>query len=156
MIVVEKIAVLGAGIMGAGIAQVASQGGYQVIVTDTDTIYIERGLDVIRKSLAVSQERGKLNSKDTNGILARIKGTVRMEEAVEDAHLIIEAVPEKLELKRQLFAKIDKLCPKSTILATNTSSLNITTIAAATQRPEKVIGMHFSNPVPEMMGVELI
>jgi 3-hydroxybutyryl-CoA dehydrogenase len=156
MMVIEKIGVLGAGIMGSGIAQIASQGGYQVIINDTDTRYVERGLNVISESLRRKKDRGKINAEDMDKVLARITGTVSLEEVAGDAQLMIEAVPENLELKRHLFAELDRLCPQSTILATNTSSLSITAIAAATRRPEKVIGMHFSNPVPLMMGVELI
>jgi 3-hydroxybutyryl-CoA dehydrogenase len=156
MMVIEKIGVLGAGIMGSGIAQVASQCGYQVVIRDTDIKYVDRGLKVIRDSLHRKKERGKLSAEDVNKVLDRLTGTVSLQEVAQESHLIIEAVPENLELKRQLFAELDRICPQNTILATNTSSLSITAIAAATGRPERVIGMHFSNPVPLMMGVELI
>jgi 3-hydroxybutyryl-CoA dehydrogenase len=102
------------------------------------------------------KDRGKITAEDVENALTRIKRTLKLEEAASDADLIIEAIPENLELKKELFRDLDAICPFLTILATNTSSLSITAIASATKRPDKVIGMHFSNPVPVMMGVELI
>lgn len=153
---IERIGIVGAGLMGSGIAQVAAQAGYQVIMQDVEDKFLQRGFDAIRKSLALMRDKGKITKEDFDKILSRIKGTLKLEEVAKDADLIIEAAPENLDLKKKLFAELDKMCSPHTILATNTSSLSITAIAAATKRPEKVIGMHFSSPVPVMMGVELI
>lgn len=153
---IEKIGVIGAGLMGSGIAQVAAQGGYNVTMQDVENKFLERGFDAIKKSLGLMKEKGKISAEEVDKVLSRIKGTLKLEDAAKDADLIIEAAPENMELKKQLFAELDKLCSQNTILATNTSSLSITAIASATKRPQKVIGMHFSSPVPVMMGVELI
>ncbi len=156
MAVIERIGVIGAGLMGSGIAQVAAQAGYQVTMRDIEDKFLDRGFDSIRKSLALMKEKGKITSEEVDKVLTRIKGTLRLEEVAKDAELIIEAAPENMELKKQLFAELDKICPKDTILATNTSSLSITVIASATKRPDRVVGMHFASPVPVMMAVELI
>lgn len=156
MATIKKIGVIGAGIMGSGIAQVAAQAGYQVTMRDVESKFIERGFDAIRKSLGLMKEKGKITAEEVDKVLARIKGTLNLEEATKNADLIIEAIVENLEMKKQLFKDLDAMCPPPTILATNTSSLSITAIASATKTPERVIGMHFSNPVPVMMGVELI
>jgi len=156
MVKIEKIGVIGAGIMGSGIVQVAAQGGYKVTMRDVEDKFIEHAFDTIRKSLGLMKEKGKITAEEVDKILARIKGTLKIEEATENAGLIIEAIPEDLELKKQLFKNLDAMCPPPVVLATNTSSLSITAIASATKTPERVVGMHFSNPVPVMMGVELI
>ncbi len=156
MIEVRKIAVLGAGIMGSGIAQVAAQAGYEVAMRDMEHRFVEKGFDSIKESLGKMQKGGKITQEQINEALSLIKGTVDFGEAVSDADLVIEAIPENLDMKKQIFKGLDETCSEHTILATNTSSLSITAIASATKRSEKVIGMHFSNPVPVMMGVELI
>jgi len=153
---INKIAVLGTGIMGSGIAQVAAQGGYQVTMRDVDQKFLDRASATIQKSLGIMQEKGKLSAEQVSEILPRVKGTTDFAEAVKDADLVIEAIPEDLELKKQIFIELDKVCRPDTILGTNTSSLSITTIAAVTKRPDKVIGIHFANPVPVMLGVEII
>jgi 3-hydroxybutyryl-CoA dehydrogenase len=156
MAVVEKIGVIGTGIMGSGIAQVAAQAGYQVTMRDVEARFVDGGFDAIRKSLDLMKGKGKITGEEVDNVLGRIKGTLNLEEATENADLIIEAITENLELKKQVFGALDGMCPPPTVLATNTSSLSITTIASATKSPERVVGMHFASPVPVMMGVELI
>jgi 3-hydroxybutyryl-CoA dehydrogenase len=156
MIEVRRVGVLGAGIMGSGIAQVCAQGGYQVILRDVSQKFLDKGLATIQKSLGIMQNKGKISAEQVDEILARIKLTTDSKEAVADADLVIEAVPENLELKKQIFTELDKICPPHTILGTNTSSLRITEIASVTARPDKVIGIHFANPVPVMVAVEII
>ena len=154
---VKKIGIVGTGIMGNGIAQVAAQAGYEVIMRDVEQKFIDRAFDTINKSLGMMREKGKVTADEVSRVLGRIKTTLDLKDvATSGAELIIEAVPEDLHLKKEVFRELDEICPKETVLATNTSSLSITAIAAATKRPAKVIGMHFSNPVPVMMGVELI
>lgn len=156
MIKVEKIAIIGCGMMGNGIAQVAAQAGYQVAVQDIKDEFLQRGFKEINKSLNKMKEKGKITSEQMTQILGRIKGVTDLKEAANNVDLVIEAVPEILDLKKQVFKNLDETCPQHTILATNTSSLSISAIASATKRSDKVIGMHFASPVPVMMGVELI
>ena len=153
---VKRIGVFGTGIMGSGIAQVAAQGGYQVIMRDIDQKFLDRASATIQKSLGMMKEKGKLSAEQVSEIMARIKGTVDFNEAAKDVDLVIEAVNEDLELKKKIFAELDKTCSPDTILGTNTSSLSITAIASATARPDKVIGIPFANPVPVMMAAEII
>lgn len=153
---VENIGVVGAGIMGSGIAQVAAQAGYQVIMNDIEGRLVEHGLNTIKNSLGSMIERKKMTTEEANNVLARIRGTSKLKELTEEADLIVETISEDLELKKQLFKDLDAMCPPPIVLATNTSSLSITVIASVTKTPERVIGMHFSNPAPQMMGVELI
>lgn len=152
---VKKIAVLGAGIMGAGIAQVAAQAGYAVILRDLQMSLVKDGLQTIEDNLDRLQNKGRLEQADKLAILQRIHGTIDLAE-LNDVDLVIEAVVENMAVKRQIFAELDNICPNHTILATNTSSLSITEIAAATNRQDKVMGMHFLNPVPSVKLVELI
>lgn len=153
---IKKISVLGAGIMGSGIAQVAAQAGFQVVMRDLEDRFLQQGLKSIKTSLRMMKEKGKLSSEEVSKILGRIKSTVDFKEAASDTDLVIKAIPENLDLKKQIFHELDETCPEHTILATNTSSLSITAIASATKRPHKVVGMHFANPVPVMPGIELI
>ena len=153
---IKKIGVIGTGQMGSGIAQVAAQGGLDVVMRDVQEAFIERGFQAIQRSLGISLEKGKMTREHVAEILGRIKGTLSLAEAGQEADVLIEAVPEDLELKKNLFRELDDICPASTIFATNTSSLSITEIATATRRPDKVIGMHFASPVPVMRGVEII
>lgn len=152
---IKKIMVVGAGQMGNGIAQVAAQAGYDVVLNDITMELAQKGLDNITKILTKNVSKGKITEDEKNEILSRIKLSDNLEPAKE-ADLVIEAVVENFEIKKKLFADLDKLAPEHTILATNTSSLPITQIAAATNRPDKVIGMHFMNPVPVMKLVEVI
>lgn len=152
---VEKIAVLGAGIMGAGIAQVAAQAGYAVILRDLQMSLVKDGLQTIEDNLDCLINDGELEQAEKKKIIKRIYGTIDLAE-LNDVDLVIEAVVENIAVKRQIFAELDNICPLHTILGTNTSSLSITEIAAATNRQDKVMGMHFLYPVPSMKLVELI
>jgi len=152
---INTIMVIGSGQMGAGIAQVAATSGYTVLMRDIDMQFVDKGLNYIRKNLQRLAEKGKISAADGDDIFARITGTVDLSEAAK-ADLVIEAVPEKIDLKKALFSELDTICPNHTIFASNTSSISITTLAAVTKRPDKFIGMHFSNPVPVMKMLELI
>ena len=152
---VKVIGVLGAGTMGNGIAQVAAQAGYQVIMRDIEDRFVENGLKAIEKFLSKSVEKGKMTEEQKKGVTGRIKGTTRMED-LKNVDLVIEAVFEDLGIKKDLFKQLDELTRKEVILTSNTSSMSITEIAVATQRPEKVAGMHFFNPAPLMKLVEVI
>ncbi|MGX9707071.1 3-hydroxybutyryl-CoA dehydrogenase [Laceyella tengchongensis] len=152
----QRVSVIGAGQMGGGIAQVAAQAGYQVVLLDTTEERVQAGLDRIGSLLSRSVEKGKLSAEEREAILGRISLTTDLAVAGQDADLVIEAVVEKMEVKAEIFTRLDEYCPSHTILASNTSSLPITEIAAATRRPEQVIGMHFMNPVPVMKLVEVI
>jgi 3-hydroxybutyryl-CoA dehydrogenase len=153
---IKKVAVLGAGIMGNGIAQVSAQAGFQVTMRDLEDKFLKQGLDSIEKSLGRMKKSGKISEGEAEEIAGRIKCTTDLVEAARDADLVIEAIHEDLQLKQQLFKQVDAICPDHTVLATNTSTIRITAIAAATERPDRVVGMHFSNPVPVMRWVELI
>jgi 3-hydroxybutyryl-CoA dehydrogenase len=152
---IKTIMVLGAGQMGGGIAQVCAQAGYQVILRDISDAFVERGMKVIDKNLLRSVEKGRMSSLEKDEVMGRIKTTLTLDDAAE-ADIVIEAIIEDARLKNETFAALDRICPEHTILASNTSSLPITQIAAATKRPHKVIGMHFMNPVPVMKLVEVI
>lgn len=152
---IKKIMVLGAGQMGGGIAQVAAQAGYQVILRDVKDEFVKRGLKVIEKNLQRNVEKGRMTNEEKEAVLSRITPTLALDEG-KNADLVIEAIIEDVNLKKETFAALDGICPPHTILASNTSSVPITQIAAATKRPEKVIGMHFMNPVPVMKLVEVI
>ena len=152
---IKRIAVLGAGSMGNGIAQVAAQAGYQVIMRDIEDRFVQNGLKAIEKFLAKSVEKGKMTEDQKKQVSGRIKGTTRMED-LKDVDFVIEAVFEDLNLKKDVFKQLDELTRPETILTTNTSSMSVTEIAVATKRPEKVAGMHFFNPAPLMKLVEVI
>ena len=151
----EKIFVIGAGTMGAGIVQAFAQKGYEVIVRDIKDEFVERGINGINKGLTKLVAKGKMTEEDKEAILSRITGTTDLALA-EDCDLVIEAAVENMEIKKSIFAELDGICKESTILASNTSSLSITEVASATNRPDKVIGMHFFNPAPVMKLVEII
>ena len=151
----EKIFVLGAGTMGAGIVQAFAQKGYEVIVRDIKDEFVERGLAGINKNLSKLVSKGKMIEEVKEDILSRISGTTDMNLAA-DCDLVVEAAVENMKIKKEIFAELDKICKPETILASNTSSLSITEVASATSRPEKVIGMHFFNPAPVMKLVEII
>lgn len=149
------IMVIGAGQMGGGIAQVAAQTGYPVILNDIKEEFVTRGLGVIEKNLRRGVEKGKLSESEMEAALGRITKSTSLQDAAS-ADLVIEAAVENMTIKAQIFAQLDVISPENTILATNTSSLPITEIAAFTKRPDRVIGMHFMNPVPVMKLVEVI
>lgn len=151
----EKIFVLGAGTMGSGIAQTFAQKGYEVIIRDIKDEFVDKGLEGINKGLTKLVSKGKMTEEEKEDILSRISGTTDMTMA-EDCDLIIEAAVEKMDIKKQIFSELDKICKEETILASNTSSLSITEVASATNRPDRVIGMHFFNPAPVMKLVEVI
>lgn len=153
---VNNVLVIGAGQMGSGIAQVFAQAGFQVTLHDINEEQVKRGLQSIEKLLQRSVSKERMTEEEKEATLARLKTSTELEAAAQDADLVIEAVIENMEIKQKLFKQLDELTPAHTILATNTSSLSITEIAAATNRPEKVIGMHFMNPVPVMKLVEVI
>jgi 3-hydroxybutyryl-CoA dehydrogenase len=152
---IRKIGVVGAGTMGNGIAQVAAQIGCEVVMRDIEDSFVERGIKSIDKFLAKSVEKGKLTADEKSKVMARIKGTTKMAD-LKDADFVVEAVIENLDLKRSVFKELDALCRPEVILSTNTSSMSVTEIAAATKRPDKVCGVHFFNPVPIMKLVEII
>lgn len=152
---IRTIMVVGAGQMGSGIAQTAAQAGNSVIINDINKRAVERSVASIEQHLARAVSKGKLPEERKTDILTRITASVNLEDA-SGAELVIEAAPEQLDIKKTLFQTLDHICPPQTILATNTSSLPITEIAAATNRAERVIGMHFMNPVPVMPLVEII
>ncbi len=152
---IKTIAVLGAGQMGNGITQVAACAGYNVTMVDIEQAYVDRGLATIEKSLAKLVSKERMTQEDADAARARITTAIDRQ-ACADCDLVVEAVPEILSLKQEIFAELDQICKPETILASNTSSISISTIAEATNRPEQVIGMHFMNPVPIMKLVEII
>ena len=152
---IEKVGVVGCGLMGSGIAQVASQSGCQVTVREVSQQLLDKGLAGIDKNLARLVEKGTLSAADRDQIRGRLRGTTNVED-LKDSDVIIEAIIEQLPAKRELWGALDKICPKSTIFASNTSSLSITEMATFTQRPDRFVGMHFFNPVPVMKLVEVI
>jgi len=151
----ERVAVIGAGTMGNGIAQTFASHGVEVQLVDVSGPALEKGLEAIDRSLARFVKKEKITSGEAMKTRSRIESSTRLED-VGDAPLVIEAIVERADIKRDVFAKLDKLTPAGSILATNTSSISITEIAAATQRADRVIGMHFMNPVPLMKLVEII
>ncbi|MDI6879924.1 MAG: 3-hydroxybutyryl-CoA dehydrogenase [Desulfitobacteriaceae bacterium] len=154
----ENVIVLGAGTMGAGIAQVAAEAGCKVIMRDVSQELIERGLKVIHKNLDKAVEKGKITSERQAEILQNIQGVVSIEEAIEKRKpdVVIEAIIENMAIKKKVYQELDNLCPEETVLASNTSALSISELAAATNRPDRVIGMHFFNPANIMKLVEVI
>jgi 3-hydroxybutyryl-CoA dehydrogenase len=157
MMEIRKVAVLGAGLMGHGIAQVAAQvAQYEVNLRDVKQEFIDRGMSMIKDSLQRFLKKEAITEAEVNNVLARIHPTIDLKEAVADVDLIIEAVPEKVELKKNVFAEVDKFAKPEAIIASNTSSISITELASVTNRPEKVCGMHFFNPPQLMKLIEVI
>jgi 3-hydroxybutyryl-CoA dehydrogenase len=152
---IKIIGVLGAGQMGNGIAQVAAATGYNVIMRDIDQKFIDSGMGRIEKNLNWLVDKEKISADDRQTILSRIQTTLELGD-MKDCDIIIEAIIEDLTLKKGLFKELDELCPETTIFASNTSSISITELGAATKRPDRFIGMHFMNPVPRMKLVEVI
>jgi 3-hydroxybutyryl-CoA dehydrogenase len=152
---IRTVGVVGVGLMGAGIAEVCARAGYQVIVREVSEDLLSGGLARIRQSLDKAIARGKLSQSDAEAALARLQATTELS-ALAETDLILEAITEKLEVKAQLFTQLDRLCAPRTILATNTSCLSVTALAAATQRADRVLGIHFFNPAPVMPLVELV
>ena len=152
---IKTIGVVGAGQMGNGIVQVASQSGFRVVMSDIADSFVQKGLNTISKNLDRMVEKGKINAQAKSEIMGRIKGTIHIKEMAE-ADFVVEAATENESLKLNIFKELDQTCRKEIILSSNTSSISITKIASATQRPSQVIGMHFMNPVPVMQLVEII
>ena len=155
LMAVSRIGVLGAGQMGAGIAQVASCSGYSVTMVDIDENAVERGMDSIRSSLQRIVSKGRMELKDSQAAMELITISTNRSD-LSECDLIVEAIPEILQLKLDTFSELDSICRRDSILATNTSSISVDAIAKATNRPDRVIGMHFMNPVPIMKLVEII
>ncbi|MBP2665492.1 MAG: 3-hydroxybutyryl-CoA dehydrogenase [Firmicutes bacterium] len=152
----KRVLVIGAGQMGSGIAQVMAQGGLEVIIRDIKEEFVRKGIAGIEKNLAKSVEKAKMTPGEMQTVMGRIRGVVDLDAAACDVDLVVEAAIENMEIKKSIFQQLDQLCPAHTILASNTSSLPVTAIAALTKRPDKVLGMHFFNPAPVMKLVEVI
>ena len=152
---IHSIAILGAGQMGNGIAQVAACAGYEVMMIDIEQSYVDQGISSIEISLSKLVSKDRMSQDDADAALARVS-TSTSKEAASDCDLVIEAIPEIPDLKFSTFSELDRICKDDAILASNTSSISIDEIAAATNRPDRVIGMHFMNPVPIMKLVEII
>jgi 3-hydroxybutyryl-CoA dehydrogenase len=152
---IRTVGVIGAGTMGNGIAHVFARSGFRVLLCEVEQRFLDRGLETIRKNLGREAEKGKLTPNAVDETLARIEGTLDRA-ALRECNLIVEAATERFEIKKAIFQELDSLAPPNVILASNTSSISITRLAAQTQRPDRVIGMHFFNPVPVMKLVEVI
>ncbi len=152
---IKKVGVVGCGIMGGGIAQTCIAAGYTTVVREVNQQFLDKGLNAVRSNLTKAVERGKMTEAQKTEALARLTGTVRFED-FKDCDLVIEAAIENIEEKRKVFSALDGVCPAHAILASNTSSLCITEMAAATRRPDRVIGIHFFNPVPIMKLAEVV
>jgi 3-hydroxybutyryl-CoA dehydrogenase len=152
---IQKVGVVGCGLMGSGIAQVAAQSGFPTVVREVSAELVEKGLKSIEKNLSRLVEKGTLTDAQRGEVRGRLKGTTSLEE-LKPCDLIIEAIIEQLPAKRELFSALDSICPPSTIFASNTSSLTIIEMATATKRPERFVGLHFFNPVPVMKLVEVV
>ena len=152
---IKKVGVVGCGQMGGGIAQVCAQSGYPVVVSEINDELLKKGLASIDSSLSRSVQKEKITQQDKDSTLARIKGTTDTKD-FGDCDLVVEAAVENMELKKKIFADLDKVCPQQAILATNTSCLSIIDIAMVTSRPDKVLGLHFMNPVPLMKLLEIV
>jgi len=152
---VETVGVVGAGTMGNGIAQVAAMNGYDVIMRDIEEEFVERGFDAIRDSLGRFVDKDTITQSEADDVVGAITGTTDLE-AMVDADVVVEAALEDMDVKQDIFTDLDDIVPDDVVLATNTSTLSITSIASVTDRPELVVGLHFMNPVPIMEGVELV
>jgi 3-hydroxybutyryl-CoA dehydrogenase len=152
---IKTVAVLGAGTMGNGIAHVFARAGYKVILRDVEERFLQRGMETIGRNLDREIKKGKLAEADKPGVLARLQPATDMS-AIATADFAVEAVPEKIEIKRAVLTEADRLLRPEVILTSNTSSISMTTLAAMTKRPERFVGMHFMNPVPMMLLVEVI
>ena len=153
---IKKVCVLGAGIMGSGIAQVVAAAGFDVTMRDIQDRFVDKGLQAIKFHLGRAVEKEKIKAKEAKDIMGRIQGTTDLKDAAAEADLVVEAIVEDMRVKKEVFAELDSICKLDTILASNTSGLSITEIASATNRPHKVLGVHFFNPAPVMQLVELI
>jgi len=154
---VNKVCIVGAGVMGSQLAQLLANNGYEVSMTDIEDRFVQNGLNAIKGNLKkYFVDKGKMTQEEADKVVGRIKGTADLKRAVEGAQLVIESITEDMELKQQTFKRLDEACAPETILASNTSALSITAIGSLTRRQDKVIGMHFFNPVGVMKLVEII
>ena len=153
---IKKICVLGAGLMGNGIAQVCAQAGFQVAMRDIEQRFIDGGMNNIRKNIGRDVEKGRKTQEEADAILARIKPTLDLKEAAGDADAVVEVIVEVMDIKKKVYAELEKIVPSHCLFFTNTSGLSITEMAAITKRPERFIGTHFFNPVPVMRLLEVI
>lgn len=153
---IRKVCILGTGPMGAGIVQVAAQAGFSVTLRDTEKRFVARGMDTVEKYIVQGIEKGKISESEASQIRGRITGTTDLQEAIEDADLVIEAIIELMEMKKMLFREVAPLCKPETIFASNSYGLSISEMASVIRRPEKVLGIHFFSPVPAMKLVELV
>lgn len=152
---ISNVGVVGCGLMGSGIAEVCIRAGYQTIVSEVSQELLDRGLNRLKSSMNTAVQRGKMKEEDMKAALERLRGTISLED-FKDCDLIIEAVTEDLSLKKEVFSRLDKICPPHAILATNTSCLPVIEMAMATGRPAQVVGLHFFNPAPVMRLVEIV
>jgi 3-hydroxybutyryl-CoA dehydrogenase len=152
---IKRVGVLGCGLMGSGIAQISAAAGYDTIVREVSDEVVQKGIGGIGRQLGKSVEKGKMTAEDRDALLGRLRGTSNLDE-LKDCDIVIEAIVENLELKNEIWRTLDGLCPPHTIFASNTSSLTIADMAAATKRPERMVGLHFFNPVPVMKLVEVV
>ena len=153
---IKKVCVVGSGTMGSGIAQVSAQAGYDTTMVDVKQEFLDRGMNMIKSSLGKFVQKEKIKQEDMTKALARLRTSVDMRNGAKDADYVIEAVFERAEVKLPIFGQLEEICPKETVLASNTSGIPVSLLASATRRPDKVIGTHFMNPVPLMKGVEIV
>ena len=153
---IKKVCVVGSGTMGSGIAQVSAQAGYETTMVDVKQELLDRGMNMIKSSLGKFVQKEKIKQEDMSKALTRLHTSIDMRNAAKDADYVIEAVFERAEVKLPIFGQLEEICPKETILASNTSGIPVSLLASATRRPDKVIGTHFMNPVPLMKGVEIV
>ena len=153
---IKKVCVVGSGTMGNGIAQVSAQAGYETIMVDIKQEFLDRGMSMVKASLAKFVQKERIKQEDMDSALARLHTSVDIKDAAKDADYVIEAVFERAEIKLPVFGQLDEVCRRDTILASNTSGIPVSLLASATKRPDKVIGVHFMNPVPLMKGVEIV
>ncbi|MFQ5856780.1 MAG: 3-hydroxyacyl-CoA dehydrogenase family protein [Anaerolineae bacterium] len=152
---IRRVGVVGCGLMGSGIIEVSARAGYEVIVREINDEILEKGVDRVRKSMGRAVDRGKMEQGDMDVAMGRISGTVELAD-FSDCDLVIEAAIENMDVKKDIFTQLDEITPASIVLASNTSSLSITEIGSVTQRPDKVVGMHFFNPVPVLPLLEVV
>jgi len=152
---IKKVGVVGCGLMGAGITQVCAQSGYEVVVSEINDELLNKGLKSIKSILARNVEKGKMTKEDEAAVVGRIKGITKVEDFA-GCDLVVEAATENMNIKKKIFADLERVCPPNVLLGTNTSCLSIIDVAMATKRPDKVLGMHFFNPVPLMKLLELV
>ncbi|MFC1927865.1 3-hydroxyacyl-CoA dehydrogenase family protein [Chloroflexota bacterium] len=153
---IKKVCVVGSGTMGNGIAQVSAQAGYETTMVDIKQEFLDRGMSMIKTSLAKFVQKERIKQEDMDSALARLRTSVDIKDGVKDAGYVIEAVFERAEVKLPIFGQLEEVCLRETILASNTSGIPVSLLASATKRPDKVIGVHFMNPVPLMKGVEIV